>query len=407
MDQFDRAAVVTIQGGGVYGLNLLGQLQYVVDQLKVTPLALAGTSAGSIVATLYWAGLRPKEIRDKFTDLADGPGVIDSLGPFGERDQRFDFDNFRDLASRMSAYVAAARHQFAGDGISVWNSLLHPFKTAEALRTAKREMAELMLHATRRGCFAGEKLEQQIDGWIRSSQRLAKFARYLPNNRLLQFGDFTELTRQRGLRLPPLFLTATNLTNRSLELFNSIEARYHNVPVARAVRASAGFPVFFRAVEIPQLAEPGWFCDGGVISNFPAWVFSDGLRQKLAMSDIYAGLASRPWLHIGLRLVSDPEPQRRIELTPQEQALDGYTHRGNNPFDAIQCDRDWYNAFQCICKLRSIRCPKPNVSVSPTRSTRITCESPRSGASKCPTGCSIRPCTSRQHRAHFPRWPFK
>ena len=35
MDQFDRVAVVAIQCGGVYGLNLLGQLQYVVDQLKV------------------------------------------------------------------------------------------------------------------------------------------------------------------------------------------------------------------------------------------------------------------------------------------------------------------------------------------------------------------------------------
>src|SRR5262249_51174766 len=54
--EFDRLATVTIQGGGVYGLSLLGQLQALV-KMRMQPVALAGTSAGAIVATLYWAGL--------------------------------------------------------------------------------------------------------------------------------------------------------------------------------------------------------------------------------------------------------------------------------------------------------------------------------------------------------------
>ncbi len=52
-DEFDRTAVVTIQGGGIYGLSLLGQLDTVINNrdYKIEPLALAGTSAGSIIAT--------------------------------------------------------------------------------------------------------------------------------------------------------------------------------------------------------------------------------------------------------------------------------------------------------------------------------------------------------------------
>jgi hypothetical protein len=43
-----------------------------------------------------------------------------------------------------------------------------------------------------------------------------------------------------------------------------------------------------------------------MISNFPAWVFSRELRRHMAESGMYRDLAIRPWLNIGLRVVSDP-----------------------------------------------------------------------------------------------------
>ena len=61
--EFDRAAVVAIQGGGVFGLSMLGQLSAVVEA-DTAPIALAGTSAGAVVAALFWAGYSPKEIRE-------------------------------------------------------------------------------------------------------------------------------------------------------------------------------------------------------------------------------------------------------------------------------------------------------------------------------------------------------
>ncbi len=59
-DEFDRLAVLTIQGGGVYGLNMLGQLAALIDDYGITPLAYAGTSAGAVVAASILGGVQPE-----------------------------------------------------------------------------------------------------------------------------------------------------------------------------------------------------------------------------------------------------------------------------------------------------------------------------------------------------------
>src|SRR6516225_2218601 len=84
--EFDRLAVVTIQGGGIYGLNLLGQLSYLTERLRIIPVAVAGNSAGSIVAALFWAGYTPWEIRDIFADLAEKHQLAALVGPFVPKD---------------------------------------------------------------------------------------------------------------------------------------------------------------------------------------------------------------------------------------------------------------------------------------------------------------------------------
>ena len=43
--EFVRAGVVAIQGGGIFGLSMLGQLSAVIDA-GISPIALSGTSAG-------------------------------------------------------------------------------------------------------------------------------------------------------------------------------------------------------------------------------------------------------------------------------------------------------------------------------------------------------------------------
>ena len=125
----------------------------------------------------------------------------------------------------------------------------------------------------------------------------------------LTFGRVKELVEDEDNQqlngVVPLILTATNLTTQKLVLFNSYENSFDSLPIAKAVRASAGFPVFFKPVEVDCLDAAGLYVDGGMISNFPAWVFSRELRRNLARSGRYRDLATRPWLNVGLRVVTD------------------------------------------------------------------------------------------------------
>ena len=119
-------------------------------------------------------------------------------------------------------------------------------------------------------------------------------------------------------KIVPLILTTTNLTTRALILIRSFDDQFDGLSVARAVRASAGFPVFFRPVNLGCPGLEGLYVNGGMISNFPAWVFSRELRRRMAESGQYRDLAIRPWLNLGLRVVPDPEQPAWPDRSPRE-----------------------------------------------------------------------------------------
>jgi predicted acylesterase/phospholipase RssA len=315
--EFDRFAVLTIQGGGIYGLSLLGQLSTVVYDLKVVPVALAGASAGAIVATLFWAGWTPKEIRNLFADLADKGQLVGLVGPF---DSGFDFASFRALKDRFDGYLSQLEHLAQPSRPSKFRKYIKaPFVAIRGLWTARKFKADVTPHVANRGIFRGEDLERKIDELVRSGSAFQQYQNELPQDRPLRFSDVRALMdRHPNFVLPSLFLTATNTTTRQLVLFSSVDDQHLNVPIARAVRASAGFPVFFRPVEVPGAPDGGWYVDGGVISNYPAWVFTHEFRRHLAFSPAFRGVAPRPWVHIGLRLGGDdPGKISEGEAAPQ------------------------------------------------------------------------------------------
>jgi hypothetical protein len=169
-----------------------------------------------------------------------------------------------------------------------------------------------------RGCFRGERFTEKIDELIRQAPLFRDLANKLPQDRLLTFGDVRHLIEQDARFNPPaLFVTATNVTGRRLEVFNSIDLQYEHVPIAKAVRASAGFPVFFRPAEFQDLQLAGWYADGGIVSNYPAWIFSNQFRIRLLESPEYSPLASRPWAHFGLRLERAPIDGDHLDASPK------------------------------------------------------------------------------------------
>lgn len=392
--EFDRLAVVTIQGGGVYGLNMLGQLASVIDESRFIPLAYAGTSAGAVVAALSWAGYSPKEIRDIFVKLAmDGAGsrdrgaagegyrtVLDLLGPCENGRDRFDYSDFKRLAGELKAVARLIGDTFDPSGESRERSSRDPGIPGKLTRmillsllsgmsrvTVALAMGSLpilvwrdhwwaypvgglvvilsalvlgVLHGAvwlcsrilslfvtisrvhspgylRRGFFSGQHFEKFIDDCLKNSPRFKACAGGL-GDAPLTFGWVDELQRAspaQELPIVPLILTATNLRTRELVLIQSFDRRFHPLSVAKSVRASAGFPVFFRPVDLEGQGLEGCYVDGGMISNFPAWVFSSELRRAMLEIGRYRDMAIRPWLNLGLRVIPDrsdtPPPDAR------------------------------------------------------------------------------------------------
>ena len=304
----NKDAVITIQGGGLYGLTLLGQLEAVVNDFSYSPLALAGTSAGAIVATLYWGGLTPRQIEKYFVSLVTGDekSLFQLLSPFRPPPKpHLDFKHFSNLTDKFEKVITNFN---AVSGCSRWRP--GTWKPRLRLLWALRGLSHAVPHLQRRGFFEGRGLEEAIDFLLRQGLQAHERADTRicgPDEKYLRFRHYSEFIdkyRERSYR-PPLLITATNLTRRRLEVISSVDPKYANVPIAKAVRASAGFPVFFTPQELPESPNGGWFVDGGVVSNFPSWVFSDAFRQVLGKSPIYRELVAKPWIRIGLRVVED------------------------------------------------------------------------------------------------------
>ena len=99
-----------------------------------------------------------------------------------------------------------------------------------------------------------------------------------------------------------LNVITSDITTERLVVLPSDLARYGLEPddfdVARAVRMSMSIPFFFR----PQKVAGSLFVDGGILSNFPIWLFDAPARPR--------------WPTFGFKLVGpesdEPQPSRRL-----------------------------------------------------------------------------------------------
>lgn len=286
-----RDCVLVIQGGGVYALTLLGQARAVLDA-GYRPRAFAGTSAGAIVATLLWAGVPRRDLDRILLEHADGEGGLASLLGTVALSENGDAEGFSALA-RLTTLGTRLRRAFNGDDPRI-------FRAARGLTSVIRLWPAASRIIGRRGLYHGDPLTNLLDTLIRHGD-LPDTLREKKD--FLTFRDFREAAAaDPAFFRPPLFITATNLATRRLELITSMDRAYDDVPVALAARASASVPGVFRPVDLPVCGRGGTFVDGGVITNFPAWVFSRGFRERLNHSEDFFEIAGLPWIRLGLRV---------------------------------------------------------------------------------------------------------
>jgi NTE family protein len=108
------------------------------------------------------------------------------------------------------------------------------------------------------------RLERALDCFIRDKvgRALTDAGAPLDPTKAVTFGDLERL----GINLS---IIATNVSLGQLHVFSTGDGRSGRISVARAAIASAAVPVLFRPVRIGDHS----YCDGGLVSNLPSWVF--------------------------------------------------------------------------------------------------------------------------------------
>jgi NTE family protein len=240
---------LVFEGGGVKGIGLAGAFDH-LDKQGFTPQRVAGTSAGAITAAMVAAGYHGDELRKL---------VLEEM----------DFESFEDGGNRLAQGVELLRHKGLNPGTY--------FETWMRRKLEKKGVTKF-----------GDLKHPVADGDDGLAYRLQLIA--------------SDVSGHRMLVLPRDAHDCLGIEPDELE-------------IAHAVRMSMSIPIFFDPVIYtnPENRDDHLtIVDGGILSNFPVWLF-----------DRPAGQVPR-WPTFGLLLVapdqvdplgSHPSPQRHPRLS--------------------------------------------------------------------------------------------
>jgi NTE family protein len=238
---------LVFEGGGVKGIGLVGAIS-VLEERGFVPKSLAGASAGAIVATLLAAGYSAKELYDVIINL--------------------DFRRFEDRGFEDRIPVA-------GPPLSILKD---------------------------QGIFEGKAF-------------LAWIGELLEAKGVHTFADLVDPETADDPRYRyRVRIIASDLTSRALLALPQDAVKLGLVPdampVAEAVRMSMSIPFFFEPVRVrnPQTGRDHLIADGGVLSNFPVWLFDSDDEPEWPTFGLLL-VEPDPMTPLGERL-PPPEPRR-------------------------------------------------------------------------------------------------
>lgn len=183
-------------------------------------------------------------------------GVLSSLEPFGYTPYRFAGASSGAIVSALGA---------AGYSPKEMAEILLKLKFTDLLAggTFGTKLFNLWKH---HGIYSGAKLERFIGGLL----------------------DAKGVKTFEDLALPgggyKLKVVVSDITNHRLTVFPD-DASYYGldpdkVSVAWAVHCSLAIPGFFRPVTLETVNGPIVFVDGGMLSNFPVWIYDSPIEPQ-------------------------------------------------------------------------------------------------------------------------------
>jgi NTE family protein len=245
MREPERHLNLVFQGGGVRGIAYAGALSTMPSYCKIN--AVAGTSAGSIVAALL---------------------------AIGKRDELKEIMEQRELYDLLDSADMERAHQLA----RVWSRALFLFSQSNK-RFGRIRLGVFMLrhwgilnkHFSNAWQSKGIHKSTKIRSWL---------------DKVLEGKGFDQLADG----IEDLKIVAADISQRKYVVYDKT---YGSKSIAEAVHASISIPIFF----LPFTSGPMHLVDGGILSNYPSYLFKNGAYPT-----------------VGLRLM-DLQPPSRIEST--------------------------------------------------------------------------------------------
>jgi NTE family protein len=245
-EEAEKRVDLVFEGGGVKGIALVGGCS-ILEEQGYRPQNVAGTSAGAIVGALVAAGYSAKELRDLLQET-----------PFSS----FEDEGWED--------------KILGLGIPITIVKDH-------------------------GIYEGKYFLE----WMRTQ---------LKEKDISRFGDLRVDGEDDPRWRYRLQIIVSDVTNHSLLLLprdaQVLGKEPDELEIAEAVRMSMSIPLFFEPVKVDVAGNEVVLVDGGMLSNFPVWVFdSDDVPE---------------WPTFGLKLVN-PQPKvttdGQIPIAPVKHTL--------------------------------------------------------------------------------------
>ncbi len=251
---------LVFEGGGVKGIGLAGAVE-TLEQSGYKPQNVAGTSAGAISASLLAAGYSAEELKEIIIGL--------------------DYRQFQDKA---------------------WE---------DKVPLIERSLSILL----DLGLYEGRRFHE----WIRDLLA-AKGVRTFGD---LVHPDYAEDPKFRSR----LQVVASDVTSHELLVLprdaKKLGIEPDDLEVALAVRMSMSIPIFFEPVlhENPETGDTHIIVDGGMLSNFPVWLFDceDGLPDWPTFGMLL--VEPKPSVSVAARL---PKPGRRKDHSHGPRAVVDY-----------------------------------------------------------------------------------
>lgn len=259
------AAFGIFEGGGAKGLAHIAALK-AVEYHGYEFIGVAGASAGALIASLVAVGYKADELFDPLNPVGNllSRHNVRPLSLIGERD----WETF----SKAERLISATRKSLVrGLPTALWRG-----------RAAARVGIGVWRHG---GYFSTAIVRHTLNKFLRDKLRAyhAMIASNVAVPDRIRFSNINPnfpIERGLGYRLDnccPLKIIVTDVTNQRMVVFDSTDPAHGDVEVAEVAAASIAIPGVFQAASI--LSYPAGrgarYADGGLVSNFPVWVFQD------------------------------------------------------------------------------------------------------------------------------------